>query len=225
MLRQAGAGLAPAAAKPLRQLLQTLDDRERAAENDPRARRRALRPPRIQHRGEARGKGFTGFEGILNYAYWQTLAINQFDTIGHFLRAVADRGSAVQPVPERPAVRRRGASQARALQLATSARTSPASRRPISAPMAARQPRPHRARRPRSAVASAAARGEPEAAPAARSESDYSRAAAVAARRPSRSCIETLSADARRSRAPGRRPPAANGRRRVPDALDYLLAP
>ena len=32
--------------------------------------------------------GYTGLEGLLNYAYYQTGAINQFDTIGHLLHFI-----------------------------------------------------------------------------------------------------------------------------------------
>jgi ABC-type transporter Mla subunit MlaD len=85
MLRQLAAD-APSAAKPLRQLLQTLDDRDRSVEDNPDAI--ATAPPAPDPTSDARGKGFTGFEALLNYAYWQTLALNQFDSVGHFLRAV-----------------------------------------------------------------------------------------------------------------------------------------
>ena len=74
---------APGTAKPLRQFLQTLDDRKRAVDKDPRAADTA--PPKPDPTA-ANGKGFTGMEGILNFAYWQTLSINQFDGLGHFLR-------------------------------------------------------------------------------------------------------------------------------------------
>ena len=77
---------APGAAKPLRQLLQTLDDRDRSIENNPDAAESA--PPAPDPTSNARGKGFTGYEAILNYTYWQTLSLNQFDDIGHVLRAV-----------------------------------------------------------------------------------------------------------------------------------------
>jgi ABC-type transporter Mla subunit MlaD len=74
---------APATAKPLRQFLQTLDDRNRAIDKDPRAT--ATAPPAPDPTA-ANGRGFTGMEGLLTYAYWQTLSINQFDSLGHFLR-------------------------------------------------------------------------------------------------------------------------------------------
>ena len=76
---------APATAKPLRQFLQTLDDRNRAIDKDPRA---TVTAPPAPDPAQANGKGFTGLEGILTYIYWQTLGINQFDPLGHFLRVL-----------------------------------------------------------------------------------------------------------------------------------------
>ena len=81
------ASLAPETAKPLRQLLSEWDDRERSAEPDP--RHVATAPPAPdKNRANARGKGFTAMEGFLNYLYWQTLSINQFDSVGHTLRTL-----------------------------------------------------------------------------------------------------------------------------------------
>jgi ABC-type transporter Mla subunit MlaD len=77
---------APATAKPLRQFLQTLDDRGRAVDSDSRAA--ATAPPAPDPTSNAKGKGFTGMEGVLNYLYWQTLSINEFDSIGHYLRVL-----------------------------------------------------------------------------------------------------------------------------------------
>jgi ABC-type transporter Mla subunit MlaD len=77
---------APATAKPLRQFLQTLDDRGRAVDSDSRAV--ATAPPAPDPTSNAKGKGFTGMEGVLNYLYWQTLSINEFDSIGHYLRVL-----------------------------------------------------------------------------------------------------------------------------------------
>jgi ABC-type transporter Mla subunit MlaD len=74
---------APATAKPLRQFLQTLDDRNRAIDKDPRA---TVTAPPAPDPAKANGRGFTGMEGVLAYVYWQTLSINQFDGLGHFLR-------------------------------------------------------------------------------------------------------------------------------------------
>jgi ABC-type transporter Mla subunit MlaD len=83
-LRTLAAG-APALAKPLRQFLQTADDRKRAIENDPRAKETA--PPAPDPTAIPDQGGFTAFEGIWNYFYWQTLSINMLDDTAHMLRA------------------------------------------------------------------------------------------------------------------------------------------
>ncbi|MBA3300550.1 MAG: MCE family protein [Thermoleophilaceae bacterium] len=75
---------APGFAKPLRQFLETIDDRGRAIETDPRAAQTA--PPAPDKVAANTGKGFTGMESLLNYAYWQTLAVNSFDEFSHVLR-------------------------------------------------------------------------------------------------------------------------------------------
>jgi virulence factor Mce-like protein len=76
---------APELAKPLRQFLQTLDDRARAVEPDPRAA--ATDPPAGDKTHiSGRGGGFTGMEAIWNYFFWQTLSINSMDDVGHVLR-------------------------------------------------------------------------------------------------------------------------------------------
>jgi ABC-type transporter Mla subunit MlaD len=75
---------APSAAKQTRQFLQSFDDRNRAIEPDPRAK--ASAPPAPDPTAYKDGQGFTGFESILNYTYWQTLALNPFDQLGHLLR-------------------------------------------------------------------------------------------------------------------------------------------
>lgn len=53
-----------------------LDDPNRAVENDIRAARDT---------GRSNPTGYTGLEGLLNYVYYQTGAINQYDEIGHLL--------------------------------------------------------------------------------------------------------------------------------------------
>jgi ABC-type transporter Mla subunit MlaD len=76
---------APPTAKPLRQFLQTFDDRRRAHVKDPRAKASsppAPDPTAIPTDGEG---GFTGFEALANYIFWQGLSINHFDSIGHAL--------------------------------------------------------------------------------------------------------------------------------------------
>ena len=77
---------APSAAKQTRQFLQSFDDRNRSIEPDSRAKDSA--PPAPDPTAYKDGQGFTGFESILNYTYWQTLALNPFDQIGHLLRVV-----------------------------------------------------------------------------------------------------------------------------------------
>ena len=76
---------APGVAKPLRQFLQTIDDRSRAVEPDPRAA--ASGPPAgDKTHTTSRRAGFTGMEAIWNFFYWQALTTNPLDDIGHVLR-------------------------------------------------------------------------------------------------------------------------------------------
>jgi phospholipid/cholesterol/gamma-HCH transport system substrate-binding protein len=77
---------APSAAKQSRQFLQSFDDRNRSIEPDPRAKESA--PPAPDPTAYKDGQGFTGMESLLNYAYWQTLALNPYDQLGHLLRVV-----------------------------------------------------------------------------------------------------------------------------------------
>jgi ABC-type transporter Mla subunit MlaD len=88
VLRRAASD-APEVAKPLRQLLQTLDDRRRAIENDPRAKASGPPAPDKTHIPASEEGGFTGMEAIWNYYYWQGLATNAFDRVGHILRISA----------------------------------------------------------------------------------------------------------------------------------------
>jgi virulence factor Mce-like protein len=76
---------APPFAKPLRQFLQTIDDRKRAIETDPRAKETA--PPAPDPTAISGEGGFTGMEAIWNYFFWQTLSINMLDDTAHILRA------------------------------------------------------------------------------------------------------------------------------------------
>lgn len=96
---------APELAKPLRQLLQTIDDRERSIEDDPLAEK--LAPPAPDKTAYKQGQGFTGMEALWNYIYYQTLAINPFDQLGHVLRIVAIQNNcaayATKPTPEQRA--------------------------------------------------------------------------------------------------------------------------
>jgi virulence factor Mce-like protein len=76
---------APAMAKPLRQFLETIDDRKRAIENDVRAKETA--PPAPDPTAIPGEGGFTGMEALWNYFFWQTLSINMLDEDAHILRA------------------------------------------------------------------------------------------------------------------------------------------
>jgi ABC-type transporter Mla subunit MlaD len=82
---------APGLAKPLRQLLQTADDPKRHVDNDPRAAHTAPPSPDLNSNARQGGKrrGFTAMESLLNYIFWQTLAINEFDSLSHLLRVAA----------------------------------------------------------------------------------------------------------------------------------------
>src|SRR4051812_3285863 len=75
---------APPFAKPLRQFLQTMDDRRRAIETDPRAK--ATAPPAPDKTAIAGSGGFTGLEAITDYLFWQTLSINILDSTSHMVR-------------------------------------------------------------------------------------------------------------------------------------------
>ena len=80
------ADAAPTLGKPLRQFLEQSDSRARAIDKDPRAADSAPPPPDKNSNSPNRRAGFTTMEALLNYIYWQTLAINQFDEISHTLR-------------------------------------------------------------------------------------------------------------------------------------------
>jgi ABC-type transporter Mla subunit MlaD len=80
------AAAAPTLGKPLRQFLEQSDSRARAVDKDPRAEESAPpAPDKTSNAGSPR-RGFTAMESLLNYIYWQTLAINQFDEFSHILR-------------------------------------------------------------------------------------------------------------------------------------------
>jgi ABC-type transporter Mla subunit MlaD len=78
---------APATAKPLRQFLQTLDDRNRSTEVNPQAAQ--LAPPSPDPTSKATNRGFTGMEALWNYFYNQAQALSLFDNYSHILRGVA----------------------------------------------------------------------------------------------------------------------------------------
>jgi ABC-type transporter Mla subunit MlaD len=94
-LRQLAAN-APRMGKPLRQLLQTADDRSRGR---PDSRARESAPPGDDPTSlrNSRRTAFTAFESIWNYVYWQTLAINEFDSVSHYLRVLLVVGSECAP--------------------------------------------------------------------------------------------------------------------------------
>jgi virulence factor Mce-like protein len=91
---------APRLGKPLRQFLQSLDDRRRSIDDDPEAGQRA--PPAPDKTAFKKGQGYTGFESLLNYVYWQTTAINAYDDIGHVLRIVLTVGTPCSRYQARP---------------------------------------------------------------------------------------------------------------------------
>ena len=80
------AAAAPTLGKPLRQFLEVSDDRRRAIDRDPRAEQSAPEAPDKNSNQPSPRRGFTAMEALLNYLYWQTLAINQFDEFSHILR-------------------------------------------------------------------------------------------------------------------------------------------
>jgi ABC-type transporter Mla subunit MlaD len=84
-LRRLAAG-APGLGKPLRQFLEQSDNRARAPDNDVRAEESAPPPPDKNSNSPTPRRGFTAMESLLNYLYWQTLAVNQFDQTSHILR-------------------------------------------------------------------------------------------------------------------------------------------
>jgi hypothetical protein len=93
-------GEAPRLARPLRQLLQTIDDRRRSTDDDPLAAE--LAPPAPDKTAYRQGQGFTGMESFWNYIYWQTLGINAYDEFGHLLRIVAFTGGPCSPYSANP---------------------------------------------------------------------------------------------------------------------------
>jgi phospholipid/cholesterol/gamma-HCH transport system substrate-binding protein len=87
---------APRLGKPLRQLLQTADDRSRGR---PDTRAASTAPPNPDPTSIANSDrtAFTAMESVWNYIYWQTLSINEFDSISHFLRVALVVGSECAP--------------------------------------------------------------------------------------------------------------------------------
>ncbi len=82
LLAEAGKN-APVTAEMLADFLRDIDDPRRATEiNDLAA---ATTGRTGEQPGTKNTKGYTGLEGLLNYPYYQALAINQFDRGGHSL--------------------------------------------------------------------------------------------------------------------------------------------
>ncbi|MEA2375523.1 MAG: hypothetical protein QOD53_1986 [Thermoleophilaceae bacterium] len=77
---------APLLGRPLRQFLQSADDRHMVSDNDPRAAESAPPAPDRNSNSPTKRGGFTTLESLLNYFYWQALALNEFDNVGHTLR-------------------------------------------------------------------------------------------------------------------------------------------
>jgi virulence factor Mce-like protein len=76
----------PGAAKPLRQFLESLDDRRRAVDKDPRGRVGAPPANDVSNKGLPNTGGFTGLEDLWNFFYWSGMSLNGFDNTSHFLR-------------------------------------------------------------------------------------------------------------------------------------------
>jgi len=84
---------APELAKPLRQFLESIDDRRRTHEFDVRAAQTDPPAPDKTHCEDDSKCGFTGMESVLNYVFWQTLSVNPFDELGHLLRFTVTEGA------------------------------------------------------------------------------------------------------------------------------------
>jgi phospholipid/cholesterol/gamma-HCH transport system substrate-binding protein len=78
---------APVTAEILGDFLADLDDPKRSVEQDARAAKSCDDPSRPCYATGREGPtGYTGLEALLNYVYYQSGAINQFDSFGHFLQ-------------------------------------------------------------------------------------------------------------------------------------------
>ncbi len=82
LLAEAGKD-APVTAEMIADFLRDVDDPRRAVEINDLAEATTGRTS--EQPGTRDTKGYTGLEGLLNYAYYQALAINQFDRVGHSL--------------------------------------------------------------------------------------------------------------------------------------------
>jgi ABC-type transporter Mla subunit MlaD len=77
---------APRTTELLKDFLSDLDDPRRAVEVDTRAAKTCDdKTLSCYSTGREGPTGYTGFEGLLNYAYYQAGALNNYDSIGHLL--------------------------------------------------------------------------------------------------------------------------------------------
>ena len=90
----------PQLGKPLRQLLQALDDRRRSTRDDPVAEKTA--PPAPDKTAYRKGQGFTGMEAFWNNFYYSALAVNATDEFGHILRIALVQGGNCAPYSANP---------------------------------------------------------------------------------------------------------------------------
>ncbi len=113
-LRKLAAG-SPALAKPLRQFLQTIDDRKRAIENDPRAK--ASAPPAPDPTAIPGEGGFTGHGGHLELLLLADAQHQHAGRHGAHPARVAHGRAALHRVAQRAAEDARGPRDVRELQL------------------------------------------------------------------------------------------------------------
>ena len=95
------------AADKLAQFFESIDNPRNAVEEDSRARTDLRDQPGEADRrvgllnqkvgGAVSEPGYTGLEGLLNYVYYQTGALNQFDQIGHLLHFILFSPSGSSP--------------------------------------------------------------------------------------------------------------------------------
>ncbi len=77
---------APRTTELLKDLLADLDDPRRSVETDVRAAKTCEdKTLSCYSTGREGPAGYTGFEGLLNYAYYQAGALNSYDSVGHLL--------------------------------------------------------------------------------------------------------------------------------------------
>jgi ABC-type transporter Mla subunit MlaD len=77
---------APATSEILADFLRDIDDPSRSVEQDARAAKTCNdKSLPCYSTGRSAPAGYTGLEGLLNYAYYQAGSLNQYDSIGHML--------------------------------------------------------------------------------------------------------------------------------------------